>query len=155
MNKTIESLKSFRLFTMRQVEKLTAAQLNTVPQGHNNSIAWNFGHLLSAQQTMCYVRAGLPLPLPAAYLAPFASGTTPQRPLSLEEIDALRAMLISSLDILDADYGKNLFQSYTPSAGIRQVYGVEVTNIDEALSYLLYHEGLHAGYIFSLKRAVV
>jgi hypothetical protein len=37
---------------------------------------------------------------------------------------------------------------------IPKVYGFEVNNIDEAIDYLLYHDGLHTGCIMSLKHLV-
>jgi hypothetical protein len=52
---------------------------------------------------------------------------------------------------MQADFEKNLFENYTPSAAIQKEYGIEVNSIDEAIDYLLYHEGFHAGYMLSLK----
>ena len=63
-------------------------------------------------------------------------------------------MLISSVDRLRVDLDNNAFVNYTPSIMIPKVYGFEVNNIEEALEYLLYHEGYHSGCILSLKRLV-
>jgi hypothetical protein len=34
------------------------------------------------------------------------------------------------------------------------VYGVELTNIDDAMAFVLLHEGFHAGTIMSLRKLV-
>jgi hypothetical protein len=47
------------------------------------------------------------------------------------------------------DYLNNLFASYPPWS---TRYGVEITNIDDALQFLLYHEGLHAGIIIAMRK---
>lgn len=154
MEKKIEKIKKFRLFLLSQVEALTAGQLNSIPSGYNNNIIWNIGHLISAQQTMCYIRAGLPVTIDDKYFNSYLSGTKPGAFVDDKEISIIKELLLSTIDRLQTDYDKKLFINYTPSAGILKVYGFEVNNIDEALEYLLYHEGFHGGYITALKRLV-
>lgn len=154
MNTTLEKIRGFRHFLLQQVEGLTTAQLNDIPLHHNNSIAWNLAHLTAAQQTMTYVRSGLPITLDDKYFSPYVSGTKPQAIVLEQDIINIKALMISSLDTLQADLDKNRFANYSPSIAIPKVYGFEVTNIHEALDYLLYHEGLHAGSILALKRAL-
>jgi hypothetical protein len=77
MNTKIDKIKNFRLYLLKQVEGLTAQQFNHIPQGYSNNIVWNVGHLISAQQNMCYVRAGLPITVDDRYFSPYISGTKP------------------------------------------------------------------------------
>ncbi|QEC53070.1 DinB family protein [Anseongella ginsenosidimutans] len=155
MNRKIESIKKFRLFLLKQIEDLTIPQLNEIPAGYNNNIIWNLGHLICAEQTMCYTRAGLAVTVEEKYLSPFMSGTKPERSLSEGEIKFIKEIFIASPDNLQIDFDNNIFQNYSPSAGIKKVYEIEVNNIDEALDYLLYHEGLHTGYVISLKKLLM
>jgi len=154
MNKNIEKLKGFRLYLLNQIEGLTAEQLNAIPAGHNNNIIWNLAHLMSAQQTMCYTRSGLPPAVDNKNTDPYLTGTRPEGILSELEIATLKELFIKSIDQLQLDAERKIFQTYQPSVMIPQVYGFEVSNISEAIAYLLYHEGLHAGSILSLKRLV-
>lgn len=154
MNKKIEKIKDFRLFLLKQLDGLTAQQLNEVPSGYNNNIIWNLAHLICAEQSMCYVRAGLPLVVDEQYFSPYLPTTKPTGFVDEQEIEIIKKLLISSIDRLQADFEKDAFGNYSPSAMTPKIYGVEVNSIDDAINFLLYHEGFHAGYIISLKRSV-
>jgi hypothetical protein len=151
MNTLIHQIKKFRTHLLNQVEGLSAGQLNHIPAGFNNNIIWNLGHLIAAQQNVCYVRSGLQITVEDQYFTPYLSGTKPERPMAEQEIITIKNLFITSIDRFEADYQKNIFQSYTPSAGILKVYDIEVNNIDRAIEYLIFHEGLHAGHILSIK----
>jgi hypothetical protein len=56
------------------------------------------------------------------------------------------------MDRLQSDFDKRIFSNYAPPVIIPKVYGFEVNDVDEALDYLLYHEGWHAGCVLSLAR---
>ena len=36
------------------VNSLSVDQLNKIPEGFNNNIAWNFGHIVITTQALCY-----------------------------------------------------------------------------------------------------
>ena len=154
MNSNLNKIKNFRLYLLKQISNLTTEQLNYIPSGYNNNIIWNLAHLVSAEQNMCYVRSGLPVTVEDKYFTPYISGTKPVDFVKGEDIEAIKAMLITSVDRLQVDLDNNAFINYTPSIMIPKVYGFEVSNIEEALEYLLYHEGYHSGCILSLKRLV-
>ena len=154
MNNNLDKIKNFRLHLLNQISNLTTEQLNHIPSGYNNNIIWNLAHLVSAEQNMCYVRSGLPVTVEDKYFTPYISGTKPVDFVKGEDIEAIKAMLITSVDRLQVDLDNNAFVNYTPSIMIPKVYGFEVSNIEEALEYLLYHEGYHSGCILSLKRLV-
>lgn len=152
MEKKIEKIKNFRLFLLKQIEDLTTEQLNKIPEGYNNNIIWNIGHLISAEQTMCYARTGLPFAVADKYCLPYMTGTRPETFVAASEIDHIKEIFTSSIDRLQTDFALKIFKPYSPSVMIPKVYGFEVQDIDGAIEYLLYHEGLHAGYIAALKR---
>lgn len=105
-------------------------------------------------QLICYVRSELPVPINKSYHEKFLSGTRPEAFIGQEEISTIKALFITSADRLLLDYEARLFTRYTKAAKIEEVYGISVENVDDAVAYLLYHEGLHHGYIFDLMRAV-
>lgn len=151
MNVKIEKIKNFRFSLLRQIEDLSTEDLNNIPSGHKNNIIWNLAHLSCAVQNLCYVRAGLPITIDEKYFAPYMSGTKPEKFVDEEEIKSIKGIFISSIDKLQSDFEKEIFEHYSPSVMIQKVYGVEVNNIDQAIDYLIYHEGFHAGYVLSLK----
>ena len=154
MEKKIEKIKNLRLYLLNYVKELTAAQLNKIPEGYNNNIIWNLAHIICGQQNMCYIRSGLPIIVEDKYFTPYLPGSKPGAFVNGEEIATIKKLFISTIDKLQIDFDKKLFENYTPSIAIPKVYGFEVKNIDDALEYLLYHEGLHTGYISLLKRLV-
>ena len=151
MNKKIDNIKNFRLFLLKQIDGLSTQQLNHIPAGYNNNIIWNLGHLIAVVQNMCYARSGLPITVEDKYFSPYISGTKPEKFIDEQETKSIRELFITSIDKLQSDLDENIFSNYSPSVMIQKVYGFEVTNINEAIDYLVYHEGLHHGYILSMK----
>ena len=43
----------------------------------------------------------------------------------------------------------------TPSPNILRIYGKAPSTLEDVLDFLLYHEGVHSGYIMALKHWVV
>lgn len=155
MNRQIERIRSLRKALLGQISELTIDQLNESPGSQKNNIIWHLGHLIAAQQNLCYVRSGLPITVSDEYFTPFLPGTKPNRSYTVAEVKAIEKLLLSSIETFMVDYGKNLFVTYTPSVMIPKIYGVEVNNIDDAIEYLLYHEGIHVGYIMAFKTELI
>jgi len=149
MNQQIENLKKVRIFLLESIKDLTTDQWNKIPEGFNNNIAWNLGHLIAAQQGMCYKRANLTPHITDEFWEQFRTGSKPGADLSAGEIENLKGLFLTLMDQLDADYNNQIFGNYTAWS---TRYGVEITSIEDALRFLPYHEGLHAGTIGALKR---
>jgi DinB superfamily len=154
MNSKIEKIRKFREFLLAQIADLTPDQLNKIPEGYNNNIIWNLTHLICAQQSICYLRAGQPITVKDIYFTPFLTNTKPDRFIDSQEIDEIKKLFVSSIDEFQIDIDKRLFDNYTASPNILKIYGVELNTIDDALDFILYHEGFHSGYIVSLKHLV-
>jgi hypothetical protein len=150
MIEVIEKVKLTRTYLIGLVQNLTIAQLNELPPGFNNNIIWNLAHLVSAQQGLCYTRSGLPVP--NEYLSVYKSGTMPEQFCDVLEADQIKELLISSLDQLKTDYANGIFEKYD---GFTTRYGVSISNITDAISFIPFHEGLHTGYIMALKRILI
>jgi hypothetical protein len=151
MNKKIENIKKYRRFLLNQVSSLTVEQLNKIPNNYNNNIIWNIAHLISAQQGICYLRAGQQAIVPDKYISPFSTTTKPDRFIDMDEIEEIRKLFIDTIDRLHSDYDRKIFGNYTPSPNILRVYDIEIAGIDEALEFILYHEGYHGAYVLALK----
>ncbi|QJD79213.1 DinB family protein [Spirosoma rhododendri] len=96
----------------------------------------------------------MPITVDDAYLVPFLPATKPERMIDEPEIATIKELFISSIDRLQADFDEQKFVNYSPSKWVATKYGVDVMNIDEALDFLLYHEGYHCGYILALRHLV-
>lgn len=150
MKEHLRNIKHFRRFLLQQMDELTAEQLNFIPQGYANNIIWNVIHLIATTQALCYKRAGLSLTIDESYVTPFLPGTKPERLVSSEEIGVIKELMIKSIDDLETDTERKIFEKYTLSERIKEVYNIKVSNIEEAIEFLLYHEGYHTGYIIAM-----
>jgi hypothetical protein len=152
MDHIINNVKQVRTNFIESISGLTAAQLNEIPEGFNNNIIWNMAHLVAAQQGICYLRSGLETFVDKEFYLSYTAGTKPGGHVSEESIADIKNLLISTLDQFKTDYHQQLFNNYK---GWTTRYGVELNNIDDAVSFLSFHEGLHLGYIMSLKRLIL
>ena len=151
MNKQIDRIKKTRLYLLDLVKDLSVEQLNEIPGGFNNNIIWHLGHMIAAQQGICYVRAGIKPFVEEKYINLYKPGTKPEQVIDGNEAAMLKDVMLSSLDRLDADVSGDMFTNYV---AFTTRYGVELANIDDALDFLLFHEGLHAGHITAMKKLV-
>jgi hypothetical protein len=151
MTKVIEIIQKPRLHLLDVIKDLSIEQLNKIPAGFNNNIIWNLTHMISAQQGICYKRAGLEVPLDERFFMPYQSGAKPEKIVTAEEVEEIKGLFLSTLEQLKVDIQNNLFANYVPWT---TRYGVDLNNIDDALTFLPFHEGLHSGYIWALKRVI-
>jgi len=148
MQKEIEKLKKTRIYLLDLIKDLSVEQLNEVPYGFNNNIIWNLGHLIVSQQGLCYLRAGIKPIIDEKYFTNYKPQTKPETPIDKVEVEKIKDLFIAVLDKLESDYNENIFTNY---GTFTTPYGVELTNIDDALNFILFHEGLHTGYIMAMK----
>lgn len=151
MNKKIDRIKKIRLFLLDLVHDLTLNQLNKIPLGFSNNIIWNLGHLIAAQQGVCYARAVAKPVVDEKYILAYKPGTKPEQHVDAKEVEIIKSIFLSSLDQLEIDYQNKEFTNYSTWS---TRYGTQLTNIDDAIEFLMYHEGLHAGAVIALKRLV-
>jgi hypothetical protein len=151
MTKSIEILKKPRLHLLNFIKDLSIEQLNKIPTGFNNNIIWNLGHIVAAQQGICYRRAGVTPLVNEDYFKTYGGETRPERFIDAAELEVIKELFTSTIDQLAIDLKNNLFANYTPWT---TRYGVDINNIDEAIKFLPFHEGLHSGYIWAMKRTI-
>ena len=152
MIKQISSISKTRHFILEAIKDLSDEQLNRVPANFNNNIIWNMGHMIAAQQGVCYRRSGLPLKVDESFFEAYKPGTKPESKLSSQEIGKIKNLLFYTLDQLEQDYQAKVFANY---GSFSTRYGLEIASIEDAIDFLPFQEGLHTGTIFSLKRLVI
>ena len=145
----MEILGKTRANFLKVIGDLTIEQLNEIPSGFNNNIIWNLGHLLASQQSLCYLKAGLKMTIDEHYFLNYKPETKPNGFVESSEFEQIKSLFITVVGHLESDYNKNVFANYTPWTNR---YGIEIKNIDDALAFVLFHEGLHLGYVMALKR---
>ncbi len=151
MNKQFEILKANRVLILKIIENLNLAQLNKIPDGFNNNIAWNMAHLTVTQQLLCYKMSGLSVLVTEEMIEAYKKGTAPNRDISQEELEQIKEQLIGLPDTFEEDYKAGIFKefsSYTTSAN------VTLNSVNDAVEFNNFHEGIHLGSIMSLKKHI-
>lgn len=134
------------------MDALTLEQLNAIPEGFNNNVLWNIGHSIVTQQLLVYGLSGNALQVSQEMKDAYCKGSKPSGVASKEEVAQIKKLLFSTLTQLEADYASGLFtefKTYTLSTT-----GGVLSNVEEAIEFNNYHEGLHIGYTVALMRLV-
>ena len=151
MNKTFEIIQAGRKKFVELVDQLTIEQLNKIPVGFNNNIAWNFGHIVISQQMLCYVRAGFPSIMDEGLLKKYQKGSKPESFIPVSEIAELKGYAFSMIDLLKEDLAKNRFVGFQQ---FNTSFGVELTSVDDAIPYFATHDNLHLGFAMAIARQI-
>lgn len=136
---------------IRLIETSTVEELNEIPAGFNNNIIWNFGHIISSQQGLCYLLANVQPVIDKQYMLPFKKGTKPEKFFDAEEINALKALMRSTVDQLEEDLNENKFTNYNT---FKTDYGVEIRSNAEAVQFFVVHDALHYGIASAIKKVI-
>jgi hypothetical protein len=152
MNKVFDIILKQRIGLIKLINSLSIEQLNKIPTGFNNNIIWNAGHLVASVPSICYRRAGLDIKVDPAFSLAYNARSKPERFISKDEVENICRLLISTLEQLESDYDNGVFANYTPWT---TYYGIEIRNINDAISFVPFHEGLHFGIIEAMKKLVV
>ena len=151
MEKIIEVIKACRTKWLTMLDTLTIDQLNTIPTGFNNNLAWQFGHVIVSQQILCYRFAGQKFVINEDLIDRYKNGSKPERAFSEAEITQMKGYLLSTIDQLEIDLNNGTFNNYTPYT-ISTYTGFTLNNINDAVTFIVSHDGLHYGCTLGLKR---
>ncbi|HDZ05306.1 MAG TPA: DinB family protein [Maribacter sp.] len=124
--------------------KTPKEKLLKIPEGFNNNIYWNIAHTVVTQQILIYKFSGLQMRVPDDLIAKFSKGTVPDGTATDEEIMVVADFLISTAEWLIEDYDTALFQTFNEYATSARV---TLRNVEDAIAFNLFHEGLHIGQI--------
>ena len=102
-------------------------------------------------ELLTYGLAGLPLTVPADLVAACRKGTSPAEWTVAPAIADVRSLLMAGIDRIEADLADGRFQDWRP---YRTTPGVVLASVDDALSFNLFHEGLHLGSVLALRKLV-
>ena len=126
-------------------------ELTKIPPGFNNNIWWNIAHVVVTQQKLVYGLSGLPLALSSKWVNGYQKGTLPQGIPARAEIEELSQLLFSTIEQTEADYAHKRFANFSTYMTSPKVL---LNSVEDAVSFNVFHEGLHLGAIMALSRAV-
>jgi len=151
MQKHFDILIKTRQLLLKITEHLSMVQLNKIPQGFKNNIAWNIAHLAVTQQLLCYKLSGLNCLVSEEMIANFQKGTAPNQPISKEEFEAIKTQFLQLPLQLEEDYNKGIFKNYSE---YKTSVNITLNSVEDAIMFNTYHEGIHLGIILQLMKFV-
>jgi hypothetical protein len=152
MHFTLEVLPNTRKSFHKIIENNSLEALNKIPNGFNNNIIWNIGHIVVTQQLLAYKLSGLPMMLSDALVGKYRKDTKPEAAVTQIEVNEIKDLLFTTIEKTKVDYNNNVFKDY--NAYTVSTTGNTLTNISEAFEFILFHEGIHLGYVLALLRAI-
>jgi len=126
-------------------------QLNKIPAGFSNNLIWNIGHIIVAQQSLIYRASNLPMHISDDIVSLYKPGTRPTGMTSEAEIQELKELLISLIEKTKTDFQDGIFTTYDERTTIT---GFHLASLEDAVAFNNYHEGLHLGYMMSIRKFV-
>ncbi|MDG1714343.1 DinB family protein [Lacinutrix sp.] len=152
MDFTFDVFLKTRGFFKAYLEELSLAQLNAIPKGFNNNIIWNIGHSIVTEQILVYKLSGLKPNVSDALIEKYKKGTKPDGKATQTDVEELKALAFSTIEHTKADFSSKVFSTYNEYT--LSTTGNTLTNVNQAIQFALIHEGMHAGYILALLRAL-
>jgi hypothetical protein len=151
MSSVFKVQKTIREILLKVLEGHSLEQLNKIPEGFKNNLIWNVAHCISSQQVLVYKLSGLPTLVSDEFIDKYKKGTKPEGDVSQAEADEIKALLFTTFDQTEKDYADNVFTHYT---AYTTSMGFDLTNIQDALDFVNYHEGIHTGIIMGIRKHV-
>ena len=151
MDNEFDILKKNRKFILEFIEDLSMDQVNRIPETFNNNIVWNIAHLIVTQQLLCYSFSDLPMRVPNEMVELYRKGTKPQGMVNLSEFEIFKEMFIKLPLELEQDHSNDIFKKYK---AYTTSLDVTINEIDQAITFINFHEGIHLGSILALRKLV-
>lgn len=152
MDFVFKVLNNTRQIFKNIIEENTLEDLNKIPEGFNNNIIWNIAHVVVTLEVLAYKLSGLEVSLDSEMITKYKKDSKPEGAISQNEVNEIKGLLTSSIKKVETDYNAGIFKTfneYTVSTT-----GNTLTNIEDALQFVFFHEGLHYGYVLALLKEV-
>ncbi|WP_342570062.1 DinB family protein [Paenibacillus sp. FSL R5-0749] len=124
-----------------------------IPTGLKNNIKWNLGHMYVIHEKFAFQLSGEETKYPAHFSKLFDPGTKPsdwniEPPTMAQLIDLLTEQIERVETILLGKLKEEINPHYKSSTGLT------FTNVEQLLSFLIYHEAMHFATIKNIKSII-
>lgn len=149
MHQTFDITRTSRKVLATFLEKHSLEELNKIPDGFNNNLIWNIGHIIVVQQMIIYKLSGLPMMVSDEMVEKYKKGTKPETDAAQAEVDEMQSLLFETINQTKADYNSKVFKTYQE---FTTMVGFTIKNAEDAMSFNYYHEALHLGMMMSIRK---
>lgn len=146
LDSTFKSIHSIRKSIAFMLSRLPLELINAIPEGQNNNIIWNAAHIISVQQLLVHRRSGALYTESKEITGSYKPGTAPTGDVSQEFVNLIQERLVASAIDMEVTYKDGAFNSYEPFETRTKI---KLDNVEDAINFELFHEGLHFGYMLS------
>ena len=151
METTFTITRTSREIYAKWLEKYSLEQLNKIPQGFNNNLIWNIGHIVVSQQLLVYAGSNQPMMVSEEMLAKYRRGSKPEGDVTQEEVNEIKNLLFTTIEKTEDDYKKGLFTSYNERTS---ELGFLLSSTEMAIDFNNYHEAIHLGIMMQIKKFI-
>lgn len=137
---------------VRLVDSLSVTQLNHVPPGFHNNIAWNFGHIAVAFPGLMYLKSAVDPAHYITHLKRYGPGSRPESFIDEEEIRRLREYVTRSVHDIRKDYESGKFKTITPFSTV--TFKLHMQTAEEILQCSFAHDNYHLAYALAIRNLV-
>lgn len=137
---------------LKMLEEFSLEQLNYIPEGFNNNIFWNIAHCAATMQLLVYSLSDSQWRISKEIVKGYKIGTKPEKLYTQEDVDAVKAILVTSALECQKDFEEGYFGEYK---GFDTRIGMKLTTVEDAIQFNLFHEGIHMGYVMAMRRFLV
>jgi DinB superfamily len=153
-NYIFKQLSFVRENTISCVSKINDESSLCIPDGFNNNIKWNLGHIYVVQEKFAFNIINERTTMPNNISDLFSTGTKPTDwgekvlPTISELIQLLEKQVDRIEQTLEFRLKEVIEKPFTTSTGLT------LSTVEELLSFCLYHEGMHFATIKSYQRII-
>lgn len=122
------------------MEKLPLESLVKIPDGYNNNMIWNIGHIISVGYSLNFSIAGLIPPADIAMIKKFRRGSFPEE-YTEEDIKWINEHLVSSVYAIGNLWAENKLSVIVNT--VTTELGNVINTPSDALAMTLVHDMLH------------
>ncbi|MBE1440742.1 DinB family protein [Paenibacillus sp. OAS669] len=134
---------------LKQAEQCPEQLRSTIPEGFNNSILWQMGHVLTVTDALVFGMSGHPIECPTTYRSFFGNGTKPADWTEAPPAwDTILEQLKAQPNRVQAVLSGKLSQ------GIAKENFMKAETIGELLAFHVMHESTHSGMVSGLLKAL-
>lgn len=153
MEHTFKFIIDTRKMFIKLLDSLSIEEMNRIPEGFNNNIIWNFGHIIVSTPVLCYVRTGVWTDASRIkFASTYGKGTKPTKEIAEAEVQELKELAIASIQQLEKDYNEGVINLASPFE--TSTYEAEINSIEDLIIMSAGHDNIHFGYASAQKRII-
>ena len=149
--KDLKIFKATRAHILLLLSKFSLEQVNTIPEGFNNNLAWNAAHCLVTHKLLTYDFCQHDTGLSPEMIEAFRKGSKPDGDLSQELWSEIVDDLQNSVGQFKADLDILTWYKHSPYT---TSFGVTIGNVRSAVRYNNTHEAVHYGTMLAIGKLV-